>query len=215
MIEAVLFDNDGILVETEHLYFEASRDVLATRGIELDEGTFREISLRQGKSLMKLAEERGAGDEAIAGLLRERDLGYLVKLKRTNPAIDGVRDLIANLRSERRTAIVTSSLRHHFEAAHARTEMLELFELILTREDYGLAKPHPEPYLAAAERLGLAPEQCVVVEDSERGLASAVAAGMPCFAVPRGFTVGETFAGATAVLESLEQLPQAIRDLER
>ncbi len=206
-VRAILFDNDGVLVETEHLYFRASREILAEEGVELDRDTFVDVSLRRGESLMRLA----PGDEsAVRARTERRDRRYTELLEERSPAIPEAAAVLDALRARARLAIVTTSLRHHFESAHRRSGLLDRFEAILTREDYARAKPHPEGYLAASERLGVPREDCVVVEDSERGLAAAVAAGIRCVVVPRGLTVGGRFDGAWRVLDRLEQIPAAL-----
>ena len=98
-------------------------------------------------------------------------------------------------------AIVTSSEPEPFAAVHARAGILHRFELALTRDQYEKAKPDPEPYLRAVERLGVARASCLVIEDSERGLRAAKAAGLTCWIVPSELTRGGRFAEADAVLE--------------
>jgi beta-phosphoglucomutase-like phosphatase (HAD superfamily) len=74
---------------------------------------------------------------------------------------------------------------------------------VLTRETYSHSKPHPEPYLTAVERLGANPAGCLVIEDSERGLIAAKAAGLACWVVPSALTRHESFDAADAVLPDL------------
>jgi HAD superfamily hydrolase (TIGR01509 family) len=102
-----------------------------------------------------------------------------------------------------RLAIVTSSDPEPFARTHARTALLGHFELVLTREHYVRSKPDPEPYLCAVERLGVAPGRCLVIEDSERGLQAAKAAGLACWVIPSGLTRSGRFDGADAVLADL------------
>jgi HAD superfamily hydrolase (TIGR01509 family) len=113
----------------------------------------------------------------------------------------GVAAGLAALAGRFRMAIVTSSEPAPFAAVHARAGILHHFELALTREQYRLAKPDPEPYALAVERLGVARERCLVVEDSERGLRAAKAAGLACWVVPSELTRGGRFEGADAVLD--------------
>jgi beta-phosphoglucomutase-like phosphatase (HAD superfamily) len=90
-----------------------------------------------------------------------------------------------------------------FARAHARSGLLSYFELVLTREAYGQSKPHPEPYLTAVARLGVDPAACLVIEDSERGLIAAKAAGLACWVVPSPLTAAGCFDDADAVLLDL------------
>ena len=102
--------------------------------------------------------------------------------------------------------VVTSSRREHFEIIHSGTGLLHFFDFVLTREDYGKPKPNPEPFLTAIIRNRLQPKHCIIVEDSERGLAAAKAAGIRCIVVPNRLTRGSNFSGAYRVLESVSEV---------
>jgi HAD superfamily hydrolase (TIGR01509 family) len=122
----------------------------------------------------------------------------------------GVLQLLDGLRQRFRMAIVTSSRRVHFEAIHRTSGLPSRFELILAREDYESSKPDPEPYLLAMARLSVKPEECLVIEDSERGLTAAHAAGIRCWALPSPLTRASSFALAERTFESLPELVRAL-----
>ena len=203
--DAILFDNDGVLVDTEALYFQANREALATVGAVLDEETYVECLLREGLGVWHLAEARGVSPAGIDALRAERDRCYfdLVEQPTADLVIPGVAELLPKLAARYRLAIVTSSEPGPFARTHARTGLLPHFELTLTRHDYVESKPHPEPYLTAVARLGVPAARCLVIEDSERGLRAAKAAGLACWVVPSGLTAGGNFAAADAVLPDL------------
>jgi len=201
--DAILFDNDGVLVDTEALYFRANREALATVGVELDEATYVQYFLREGLGAWHLAEARGIDAAGIAELRAVRDRRYFQLVEESEIVIPGVAELLPTLAARFRMAIVTSSEPGPFARTHARTGLLPHFELVLTRVDYTNAKPDPEPYLCAVSRLGLAPARCLVIEDSERGLRAAKAAGLSCWVVPSGLTATGNFAAADAVLPDL------------
>ena len=216
MIEAVLFDNDGVLVDTEGLYFEAGRVTLAEIGIELTLDTFQDISLRQGRSVMDLAAERGFGAVEVAALREKRDRRYARSLERGVPVIPGAREAVARLRKAgKRLAIVTTCPGQHFAIQHRQTGLPAEFELVLVREDYPRSKPFPDPYATAVQRLGLDASSCVAIEDTQRGIDAANAAGVRCFACTSPMTRGTTFEGAVDVLDSVRDLPAAVERLER
>lgn len=206
---ALLWDNDGVLVDTEALYFRASREVLADAGIALTRDAFVEISLRRGASCFELAEAAGASQEQVDSMRIERDRRYLALVQAGPRVIDGVRETLDAL-AGMRMAVVTSSKRQHFEAIHAKSGLLDAFEFALTAEDYSKSKPHPAPYLAAAARLGVEPQSCLAIEDTERGLAAAAAAGMRCVAVPNELIRDGDFSAAWRVLDAIDHLPAAI-----
>lgn len=207
----VLWDNDGVLVDTEGRYFQATRTVLQTVGIELTIEQFKDISLRQGQSAFLLAEERGIEAERIAGLRAERDRIYAEFLGKESCVIDGVEEVLQSLHGKFRMAVVTTSRREHFGIAHSNSDLLRYFDFVLTREDYTQSKPHPEPYLTAIQRYDLRPDQCIVVEDSERGLAAATAAGVDCIIVLSKWTRDGEFSDAVAVVESISGVPKVVR----
>jgi HAD superfamily hydrolase (TIGR01509 family) len=210
-VQALLWDNDGVLVDTEPLYFRATKEILAGVGIELDEASYIEISLRQGGSLFQLVEDRDAAE--LEALRDARNTRYAELLMSDLRVIDGVAECLEALHGRVPMAIVTSSLRSAFESIHRQTGLLGYFEFALTHGDYDRHKPHPEPYLSAARRLGVAPEDCVVVEDTERGLASATRAGMRCLVIPNRLTRGFAFESAHAVLKSVSDVPAQVAPL--
>ena len=210
---AIFWDNDGVLVDTEPIFYEVTSEVLARHGVALSDEQFVDLSLRQGRSLFDLASERGVGPEEIEKSKLERNARYLARLSEGVPLLDGVRETIEALSGELPMAVVTSSHRDDFEAIHRPHTLLEHFEFVLANGDYPRHKPNPDPYRLAAERLGLAPAECLVVEDSERGLQAAVSAGMRCMVVPQGFTRGGDFSRAYRVLESVAEVPEVVRGL--
>ncbi|MBY0400396.1 HAD family phosphatase [Myxococcota bacterium] len=205
-IDVVLFDNDGVLVDTEPLFLRATQELLATVGIELDGETYRRIVLDRGESVFVLAEARGISSDAIRALRQRRDARYAELIEAGVSVLSGVRETLAKLVGVRPAAIVTSSSRGHFDAIHRQTGLLRHFEFVLADGDYARQKPHPDPYLAAAKRFEVRPERCLVIEDTVRGLASARAAGMRCIAIPQALSRGGDFSGAEFVLGSMTEL---------
>ncbi|HXJ19862.1 MAG TPA: HAD family phosphatase [Polyangia bacterium] len=202
--KAILFDNDGVLVDTEALYFRATRDVLATVGVRLDEAAYVELFLRQGIGAFHLAAERGVSPEGVLALRADRNRLYQEMIVREEILIAGVLDVVRRLAERFRLAIVTSAEPEPFASSHARTGLLPFFEVVITRVDTVRAKPDPDPYLMALDRLGLPAAECLVIEDSERGLRAAKAAGLACWVIPAGLTRGGDFTAADAVLADLD-----------
>ena len=127
--------------------------------------------------------------------------------------IEGVLETLDVLAGEYRMGIVTTSKPPDFALIHERRSILVHMEFHLTREDYERAKPHPEPYLRGLERFGATAAETVVIEDSARGLKSAIAAGIDCIVVANEFTATHDLSKATAKVASFRELPSAIRDL--
>ncbi|HET9130948.1 MAG TPA: HAD family phosphatase [Terriglobia bacterium] len=212
MIRAILWDNDGVLVDTEHLYFLATQQILSTVGIELTEAMYRELFLVQARGAWHLAEEQGISGGEVEELKAQRGELYLRYLQAGTKPIDGVEDVLRRLRGTYVMGVVTSSHRNHFEAIHRITGLMQYFAFALTSEDYKHHKPDPEPYRLAVEKTGFRPDECIAIEDSERGLASARGAGIPCIVIPQGLTRSGLFEGATAVLRDVREIPAAIEE---
>ena len=110
-------------------------------------------------------------------------------------------------------AIVTTAKRVDFEIIHEKRQIRQFMDFILVREDYELAKPHPEPYLTGLKRFGATKEETLVVEDSSRGLNSAVAAGIDCVVVDNDFTRAQDFSQARYRINTLGELRDIILTL--
>ncbi len=186
MLRAILWDNDGVLVDTEGLYFQASREALERLGIRLSEAHFIERFLKASEGLARITDEH---------------------------VIDGAHQVLRQLHGTVRMGIVTSSRREHFEIIHADTGLLDWIDFTLVREDYRHSKPDPEPYLTAMRQNGLGADECVVIEDSDRGLRAAQAAGLRCIVIPQGLTRGLDFTGSLRQLNDIRQVPPLIDEL--
>jgi HAD superfamily hydrolase (TIGR01509 family) len=206
MIKAIFWDNDGVLVDTERLYYIATQQVLATVGVQLTKEQYIELLLVQGKSPWYLAEEKGVTPDDIEKLRDKRNVLYSALLEQEQIIIDGAGDVLEELSKRYVMGIVTSSRPDHFEIIHRRTGFLIYFQFAITLGDYSHSKPHPEPYLLAVERSGFKAEECLVIEDSERGLTAAMEAGIRCIVIPNEFTRGSNFSGAYKVLGDLQEL---------
>jgi HAD superfamily hydrolase (TIGR01509 family) len=209
-VQAIFWDNDGVLVDTEHLYFEATRDTLATAGIELTPAEYLELFLVQGKGAWHLAEARGIPEPEVTRLKQARNDLYSRRLAEGSRLIPGVADVLERLHGRYTMGVVTSSRRDHFEVIHRHTGVLKYFDFVLTADELTRTKPDPEPYLRAIERSGVAPEACVAIEDSERGLEAATLAGIRCIVVPTALTRGCSFRGAHRILGSIAEATDAI-----
>ncbi len=200
MIRAIFWDNDGVLVNTEHLYFQATREVLASVGILLTREQYIELFLTEAKGAWHLAAEQGVGPAEVEHLRRRRNARYGELLAEETLMIDGVEETLAALHGKYVMGVVTSSRRDHFEIIHRSTGLLKYFDFVVAEGDYMRSKPDPEPYRVAVGRSGFPAEECIAIEDSLRGLSAARAAGLRCLVVPSGFTRGGDFAGASKVL---------------
>ncbi|MCP4035417.1 MAG: HAD family phosphatase [bacterium] len=204
MLEAIFWDNDGVLVDTEAMFFAANREIMGEHGVELDRATFVDWSLRRGVSIFDMLEGKSAAErEALRARRNEVYEAFLLGGVRV---FDGVEGCLAELHGRVPMGVVTSAYAEHFDIIHAQTQLLRYFEFVLSGADYPRHKPHPDPYLAAAARLDVDPARCLVVEDSERGLTAARAAGMRCVVIPNELAHEADWSGAHAIVESVHEV---------
>lgn len=214
MIAGVFWDNDGILVDTEGLYFQASRATLASRGIQLSRARHLELSLGEGRSVFELARAVGHTEAQILELRAQRDRAYSELIGAGVAPIRGVPQALDALRGRVPLGLVTSCMPEHFWQIHTDRTLVERFDLVWTPDRYQHHKPHPEPYLSAAAALGVEPGRSVAVEDSPRGIASARAAGMYCIGIRSEFAgAGVDLSAADRVLDSVAQLLPVLHQL--
>lgn len=206
--EAVVFDMDGVLLDSEPLHHIVLNEVLATEGKHL---TFDEYRRYIGTTLeytwsdvIRRFDLQGPIDHYIL----QYDEGILESYQLHSVIAPGVRRLL-DVITERglRRAVASSSRTSWVEAALETLGIRDDFELIVTGDMVTHSKPHPEIYQLAAERLKLDPLRCLAVEDSPAGAASATAAGMTVVGVRTEYTRGASLSGAKVVLDTLEEFP--------
>jgi HAD superfamily hydrolase (TIGR01509 family) len=188
LIQAVLWDSDGVLVDTESVFYETTRDVLASKGIDLPREYWARHYLGQGQNSHEIALELGLPANELEPLLKYRNAVFRERLQTGVSVRPQVHTTLSRLQPMVRLAMVTAATRDHIELTHRDSQLLPFFELVLTFEDYGKPKPSPAGYLMALERLGLPADRCLAVEDSPRGVRAAAGAGLQCVLVPTDLT---------------------------
>jgi len=209
MYKYILWDNDGVLVDTEGLFYRTTRRVFEELSLALPEDVYHDYMIR-GETSWTLAREAGIAETVIQEAIARRDDYYRHSLRNDPIDIPGVGETLKRLAEDYAMAIVTTSNREYFSWIHDSRDLVRYMRFVLTYEDYPRAKPAPDPYLMALERFQAAPHEAVVVEDTERGLRSAVAAGIDCIIVENDFTRGHDFSTAKQVIPSINDLPAAL-----
>ena len=213
----LLFDHDGVLVNTEHLYYESTRRKLSEIDIDLTVQIYMQIMVN-GSDVWELARVRGLPEEVIASQRLQRNVLYQTLLGAEDLSIEGVEEVLVKLKQKYSMAIVTTCKDADFAYIHDHSpnnlNIVPHMDLVLTRSSYTNSKPNPEPYLTALERFSITPDQALVIEDSERGLRSAVAAGIDCAVVEYAFTARQDFYKATYRIKNLSDLVILLRGRE-
>jgi len=209
MITHLLFDHDGVLVDTEKWYFEATREALARLDVIMTFDDYKQ-HLVDGKSNWSGAADRGATEAEIDAARAWRDDRYQCYLQREDIDIPGVAEVLEELHERFQMAVITTSKRRDFELIHRERTLLNGMAFVLCREDYDRGKPHAEPYETGLQRFGITPDNAVVIEDSKRGLAAAEAAGIRTIKVHNEFVAHQQAESAYSI-QSLKELPFLLR----
>ena len=206
MIRAILFDSDGVLVDTEKMYYEATRVAFSAAGVTLTAEIWANGYLGRAKTSRKIAERMGMAPNLIDKVLERRDGVFRADVALGVQVMPQVRETLAILAANFRLAIVTSAPRERFELIHESTGLLNFFETVITREKESDAKPDPQLYLNALQKLNLTAKECIAVEDSPRGAAAAVTAGIKCCIIPTFLTDLTLCPKGCDILHSITQL---------
>ena len=212
MKKYILFDHDGVLVDTEFWYYKAGERALSDIGFTLDRDQYLQ-DMTQGLATWAQARAAGIDEQTIRRQREVRNVYYQEYLRAEDIEIEGVLETLDVLAGEYRMGIITASKPHDFALIHEKRSILDHMEFYLTREDYERAKLHPEPYLKGLQCFGAAAAETVVIEDSARGLMSAIAAGIDCIVVANEFTETHDLSKATAKVATFRELPSAIKGL--
>jgi HAD superfamily hydrolase (TIGR01509 family) len=205
VIEAVVFDLDGVLIQSEEVWDEVRAQFTRERGGRYDEEIQRAMmgmsSTEWSRYLHDTAGIPDEPEEINAEVVRRMLGAYETEL----PLIDGAQAAVRRLADEFRLAVASSSNRPLINAVLQAAELAPYFEATVSSEEVAHGKPAPDVYLEAARRLGVEPTRCAAVEDSHGGIRSAKAAGMRVIAIPNPSYPPdeESLAQADVTLDSL------------
>lgn len=218
-IRAVVFDLDGLMFDTEALFFRVAAAMMAARGKEFTPTIMGAMIGRRAAEAVHAFRELGGLDEPPEDLLAESRERFYAEMDSAVHPTPGLFALLARLhRQGLPRAVATSSRRSYAERLLAGHGLAAQFSFILASEDVERGKPHPEIYLKAIERFGVPPKSVLVLEDSPAGLAAARGAGTFAVGVPHEHSPAEGLDGADLIVPRLDDpalwalLPDAIAD---
>ena len=209
MIEAIVFDFDGLIIDTETPEFDAWQEIFQSYGVRLKRETW-ESQIGRGHEAFDIYKHLAdlSGQHIDREVVRPRMRRRYLELIERNPVLPGVEDYIVTAKKMGMKIAIASSSRGGWAVGHLeRRGLLQHFEFVLSAEDVTNPKPDPELYTTAVERLEMRPENAFAIEDSGVGLAAAKAAGLRCVVVPNPMTKSMNFSSADLRLESLADLP--------
>ena len=211
----VIFDVDGVLVDSYEAHFASWQVVARQYGFEFTERIFIETFGRTTREILTQALRPAVDADKVAEIDERKEAAFREILARDFPGMDGAPELIQQLSTAGfRLAVGSSGPPENVELVLERLGCRSSFPAAVTGRDVQQGKPHPQVFLLAAQRLGLPPERCVVIEDAPAGIEAALRAEMACVGfVSRGHTPAELHR-ATVRVDSLREIsPQMIDQL--
>ncbi|HUZ15285.1 MAG TPA: HAD family phosphatase [Gaiellaceae bacterium] len=214
MIAAVVFDLDGVLLQSEEVWDAVRERYVRERGGRYDDEVQRAMMGMSAPEWSAFLHE----DAGVPGTPEQINADVvelmLEAYRRDLPLLPGAVDVVRRIAAQFRLALASSSNRAIFEEVLRLAGIADCFQATVSSEEVARGKPAPDVYLEAARRLGVVPERCAAVEDSHAGIRSAHAAGMRVIAIPNPSYPpdDESLAVADAVVESLDALTASVLD---
>ena len=214
MIEAVVFDLDGVVVDSEQVWDDVREQLAHERGGTWHEGAQADMMGMSSPEWSRYMHERIGLAESPEEINEEVVRRMLARYRESLPLIDGAVDAVRRLGGAFTLGVASSSNRSLIEVVLERAGIAELFAVVVSSEEVAHGKPAPDVYLEAARRLGVEAGRCAAIEDSSNGIRSAHAAGTRVIAVPNAHypPAADALALADAVVGSPAELtPELIR----
>jgi len=205
MLKAIVFDFDGLILDTETPSYEAWNEIYARYGATLPRDKWTRIIGHGWHAFDPYAYlESQIGDDVDRVAIRSEKDRICHAMIEANPILPGVVDLLQEAKEQGLKLAVASSSKHAWVDGHLqRLGLMERFDVVSCSDDTGVAKPDPAVYLHACDRLGVAADHAVALEDSFNGLKAAKAAGLVTAVVPNEMTREMSFDQADIVLPTL------------
>ncbi len=214
MLQAVIFDMDGLMVDTERLHHESFAAVLRQFGIQPKpnkQGVIH-ISGVSAEANWERFKRQYRFECDNAELSKRKNDIHLEWLRNEVKAMPGLKQLLRDLQAEGyQMAIASSSIREHIDIITKKLGITSFFNAIVSGQEVKHGKPAPDIFLRASKKLGVLPARCAVLEDASKGIQGAKAAGMFAVAVPNEFTATEHFEMADARLGSLSEVVRLLK----
>jgi HAD superfamily hydrolase (TIGR01509 family) len=208
VIEAVVFDLDGVILDSEELWDEVREGLALERGGRWHGGAQADMMGMSSREWSVYMHERIGLPEPPKEINAEVVRRMLERYRQELPLIPGAVEAVQRLAARWPLGLASSSNRELIDAALEAAGISRYFRVTVSSEEVERGKPAPDVYLEAARRLGVAPERCAAIEDSQNGIRSAKAAGMRVIAIPnRRFPPGEeALADADVLVDSIAEL---------
>jgi len=208
MLKAVIFDMDGVLIDSEPIHFSIDKKLLSSLGLDVDERFLSRYVGVSNPEMLADVKKRFNLDYSILELLNKKSKLLLESLDEAPlQPIDGVKELVCDLVSHGvLLAVASSSPRAYIEAVIKKLDMQKYFQVVVSGEELEKSKPEPDIFLRAADLLGVEPGECVVIEDSSPGVEAAYRAGIRCIGFVNPNSGSQDLSKASVTVDDMRKL---------
>lgn len=212
MLKGVIFDMDGVIINSEPVHYEAYRQVLEELGCE-EEYTYEIYQKTVGSTQYRVVEEiiNRFGLTLSVEEIQDRGLKKQSEIFKTEgyPPVPGAVELIRKLHNAGlKLAVASSSVEALIEESIRGIGVTEYFDRMVSADTLDKPKPEPDVFLLAAQELGLSPDECIIIEDSENGVLAAKAAGIPCVGYINPDSGKQDLSAADILVEGFEEIDE-------
>jgi HAD superfamily hydrolase (TIGR01509 family) len=212
MIKTVVFDMDGVIIDSEPIHNEVEKAMFAALGIEIPDEVHSGFVGTSSKNMWERLVREHRLAHSVDELVLQGKQRYQHKLKNLSvKPIDGVEELLRGLREEgMKLILASSSERDNIEVVLRLLSLEDCFHAVISGAELPHSKPHPEIFLRAAREAGTDPSCCLVIEDSENGVIAAKAAGMVCIGYRNPNSGYQNLTGADLVIDTFNEIDPAV-----
>ncbi|MFH0836676.1 MAG: HAD family phosphatase [Candidatus Aenigmatarchaeota archaeon] len=203
--KGVIFDLDGVLVDTEYNHWQGWIKALKPFGITLSKEEYSNYSGKSGDVIEKLLIEKHRLPKVQLEKEKENIMTKFFSENKIKTMHFAKESILFFKKNKFKLAVATSSPRDQAITKLRNTGLIDFFNSITARDDVKKGKPYPDIYIHSIKQLGLEPKQCIAFEDTQSGVESAKAAGLYCIAIPTEISLKQNFSKADTVFNNLEQ----------
>lgn len=210
MIKAIIYDMDDLMVKSHPLHVRATDELLKEFNHKSSDIPSEIRSSFVGRRVRDISQEiihTLKLDIKVESFIKKRSEHFLVLVKKELVTMPGLIESLELFKSNNcKIALASSGTKQYINLVLDKFNIRNYYDVIVSGEDVTFGKPHPETYLVASEQLGLKPEECVVLEDAEHGIESAINAGCKCIAIINPYTPPQNHSKANIILNSLREI---------
>jgi HAD superfamily hydrolase (TIGR01509 family) len=208
MIKAILFDRDGVIIDTEPIHIKSATYAFKRLGIKINKKEQKSLVARHPIDYVKDFKKKYDFSETEFRKFQKEN--YQKNLHKAHLIMSNIRLIKRLSKKGYKLALTTTSERSTSLKILKQAKLENILKIIIAFGDYEHRKPSPDPYLVTAKKLKVNPKDCLVIEDSDVGVQAAKAAGMKCIAIPTSTTKDKDLSKADLILKSADKITESL-----